>query len=165
MELTLEALDIFCKKYDFKVIASYPNTDPGAYDIINAIKKYEKSTRFKFFKNIPHDYFVNLLRNASVFVGNSSLGILEAPYYKLPVVNVGDRQQGRLNAGNVEFVTHKVKNIIKALEKACFDKSYRNRVDRLKNPYGDGHTSGKIVKILSSIDVNDKKWYVKNKLC
>tara|TARA_B100001750_G_C15521970_1_gene612488 strand:- start:3155 stop:4330 length:1176 start_codon:yes stop_codon:yes gene_type:complete len=165
MELTLEALNIFCKKYDYKVVASYPNTDPGSYDIINAIKKYEQSTRFKFFKNIPHDYFVNLLRNASVFVGNSSLGILEAPYYKLPVVNIGNRQQGRLNAGNVKFVKHEKKSIIKELEKACFDKKYRARVSKLKNPYGDGYTSDKILKILSTINIEDKKWYVKNKLC
>ena len=55
---------------------------------------------------MPHNIFVNLLRNASVLIGNSSMGLLEAPSYKLPVINVGNRQKGRLNAGNVEFISH-----------------------------------------------------------
>ena len=58
--------------------------------------------------------FVNIMRNTSALIGNSSMGILEAPFYKLPVVNVGRRQSGRLNAGNVEFVDYKIDQIILA---------------------------------------------------
>tara|TARA_Y100000588_G_scaffold246622_1_gene261012 strand:- start:2415 stop:3593 length:1179 start_codon:yes stop_codon:yes gene_type:complete len=165
MKLTLQALDNFCNKYNFKIVASYPNTDPGSYDIINVLNKYERLPHFKFFKNIPHDIFVNLLRNARAVVGNSSLGILESPYYKLPVVNIGNRQQGRLNAGNIKFVDHDINKIIKSLKEACFDKKYRDYVSKVKNPFGNGKTSQKIVKILSSINNDDKKWYIKNKLC
>ena len=64
------------------------------------------------------------MRNASALVGNSSMGILEAPYYKLPVINVGRRQSGRLNAGNVEFVDYHKDLIIKSIYKACFDEVY-----------------------------------------
>ena len=93
------------------------------------------------------------------------MGILEAPFYKLPVVNVGKRQSGRLNAGNVEFVEYNVNQIVSALEKACFDSDYRKTVEKLKNPYGDGTAAKKIADAIASVDLNDKKWYIKKKLC
>jgi GDP/UDP-N,N'-diacetylbacillosamine 2-epimerase (hydrolysing) len=165
MKKTLQSLEKFCDKYDFKVVGIYPNTDPGAYDILAEIDKYEQHKAFFFFKNLPNVDFVNLLRNASALIGNSSMGILEAPFYKLPVVNVGRRQSGRLNAGNVEFVDYEAEEIISALEKACFDKEYQNMIKNLKNPYGDGTSANKIADVLEAIDINDRKWYVKQKLC
>ena len=66
---------------------------------------------------------------------------------------------------NIKFVDHDINKIIKALKEACFDKKYRNYVSKVKNPFGNGKTSQKIVKILSSINNDDKKWYIKNKLC
>lgn len=165
MRTILKSLQVFCEKHNYKVAASYPNTDPGSYNIIDAIDEYRQFPSFKFYKNLPHDEFVNLMRNAGALIGNSSMGILEAPFYRLPVVNVGNRQKGRLNAGNVEFVEYDANIIVKALEKACFNGKYRKKINELENPYGDGYTSKKIVDILASIDLNDKKWHVKQKLC
>jgi GDP/UDP-N,N'-diacetylbacillosamine 2-epimerase (hydrolysing) len=165
MEVTLKAIEKFCDQTDFKVIGIYPNTDPGSYDIINSIKKVENSSHIRFFRNLPRNIFINIMRNAKALAGNSSMGILEAPFYKLPVVNIGNRQKGRLNAGNVEFVTYDPDIICESLKKACFDEDYRNMINNLVNPFGDGFTAEKIVNILKSIDLNDKKWYVKQKLC
>jgi len=93
------------------------------------------------------------------------MGILEAPFYKLPVINVGNRQLGRLNAGNVEFTSYDKKEILKALKKACFDNAYLNRVKSLVNPYGDQNSAKKIRKVIESVKPGDKKWLVKKKLC
>ena len=101
------------------------------------------------------------MHNASALVGNSSMGILEAPFYKLPVVNIGNRQQDRLNAGNVEFVDYNKDKIIKALEKACFSKKYKKIINNIKNPFGNGNASKIILSTLENIDLNDKKWYTK----
>ena len=165
MELTLEALSSFANKYDYKIIGIYPNTDPGSYDIIDAINLYSKSKSSLFFKNLKHSHFVNLLRHAKALIGNSSMGILESPTYMLPVVNVGNRQSGRINAGNVEFVAHDKNKIILALEKACFNSEYRQYVSKKNNPYGEGNASKIIADTLESIDLKDKKWFVKKKLC
>ena len=165
MRKTLESLKQFCIKYNYKVIGIYPNTDPGSYDILDAIEEYKKFESFCFFKNLPHLEFVNLMRNASALIGNSSMGILEAPFYKLPVVNVGRRQRGRLNAGNVEFVDYDADKIVLALEKACFDNDYRKTVANLKNPYGDGTAAEKIADAIESVDYNDRKWHIKKRLC
>lgn len=164
MKITLQASQEFAEENNVKVVGIYPNTDPGSYDILNAIEQIE-SDKIKFFKTLPRNIFINLMRNTMALIGNSSMGILEAPFYKLPVVNVGNRQKGRLNAGNVEFVDHDVKAIKNSLHKACFDEEYRKHIDDLENPYGDEKAPERIKDILLSIDLNDSKWYVKKKLC
>lgn len=165
MHTTLASLEKFCSTHDIHVIGTYPNTDPGAYDILNAIEQYKNSKYIHFYKTLPKDIFINLMRNSLALVGNSSMGIVEAPFYKLPVVNIGNRQQGRLNAGNVVFVPYNEEIIINSLENACFNESYRKKIQQLVNPYGDGDTVDKIIDILLSIDFKEKSWYVKNKLC
>lgn len=164
MKITLQATEEFAEENNIKVAGIYPNTDPGSYDILNAIEEL-KSDKIKFFKTLPRNIFINLIRNSLALVGNSSMGILESPFYKLPVVNVGNRQKGRLNAGNVEFVGYDVELIKKNLYKACFDNDYRKNISSLENPYGDEKAPEKIKDILLSIDLNDSKWYVKKKLC
>lgn len=165
MQKTLESVKKFCDLNHYKVIGIYPNTDPGSYDILKAIDNFENKFNIKFFKNLDTNIFINIMRNTKALVGNSSMGILEAPFYKLPVVNIGNRQLGRLNAGNVEFVDYDVENILNAINKACLNESYRSFIKKIKNPYGDGSAVDKITQTLLNINVNDKKWYVKKKLC
>lgn len=164
MKTTMQAIKEFSSEQNIKVIGIYPNTDPGSYDIINVIDEI-KDENIQFYKALPRDIFVNIMRNAKCLIGNSSMGIVEAPMYKLPVVNVGNRQKGRLNAGNVEFVGYDVENIKKALYKACYNIEYIKYVKNLENPYGDGFAHKKIVAFLDDIDLNDKKWYIKKNLC
>lgn len=163
MQVTMRAVKDFSDKNGIKVVGIYPNTDPGSYDILKVIDE-SCSDNIKFYKTLPRDVFVNLMRNTKALIGNSSMGILEAPFYKIPVINVGNRQKGRLNAGNVDFVEYDVKKIMESLEKACFNKEYRNVVKELFNPYGDGYAHKKIVAFLEKVDIHDKKWYVKKKL-
>ena len=105
------------------------------------------------------------MRNALALVGNSSMGILEAPHYKIPVVNIGNRQQGRLNAGNVEFVSYETDAITNALEKAAYNKKYRQKIMNIINPFGDSSAPKNVRFAIESVDLNDRKWYVKQKLC
>ena len=164
MKISLKASIEFARKNNLKIVGIYPNTDPGAYDILRAIEEVKAPQIIRFFKTLPQEIFVNVLRNALALVGNSSMGILEAPFYKLPVVNIGKRQQGRLNAGQVEFVDYREEEISSAIEKACFDKEYREYVSEIENPFGDGYAGERITEILSDIGPKDKKWLVKKKL-
>jgi GDP/UDP-N,N'-diacetylbacillosamine 2-epimerase (hydrolysing) len=165
IETTLEAVCEFCETYDFHVVIIPPNTDPGSNNIRNIISKFSSLSRVHSLNTIPRKQFVNLIRGASALIGNSSMGILEAPFYKLPVVNVGNRQLGRLNAGNVEFTPYDKKIIVKALKKACLDKKYRRKVETLINPFGDESSAINIRKAMESIAPNDKKWLTKKRLC
>lgn len=163
MNITMKAIKEFASENNIKVLGIYPNTDPGSYDILRAIDD-NCNENIKFYKTLPRDIFVNIMRNAKVLVGNSSMGILEAPFYKLPVVNIGNRQKGRLNAGNVEFVEYDKDQIKKSIEKAFYNKEYRDSVKNLQNPYGDGYAHKKIVDFLDKVDLNDRKWHIKRKL-
>ena len=165
MKKSLKAIKIFCNKHNFATICISPNSDPGSYEMIRAIKELKSEKWFYYFNTLHRDIFINLVRNAKALVGNSSMGILEAPHYKLPVVNIGNRQVGRLSAGNVKFTNYLEKSIINALEISCFDKNYIKKINNLKNPYGDSSAAKKIRKVIESINTEDQKWYVKRKLC
>lgn len=152
MKITLEAI----KKLGIKTIISYPNSDAGGLEIIKAIEEYKSIPFVYIAKNIPRLEFVNLLRNAACLIGNSSAGILEAPLLKIPVINIGNRQKGRLHAKNVEFIPHNKDMIIKAINKAIFNKNYIKKVKKCKNPYGDGKSSIRIAKLIASLKIDNK---------
>ena len=152
MRQTLDAV----KGLEIKTVLSYPNSDAGGQQIIRAIREYEHLPFLYTAKNIPRLEFVNLMRSASCMLGNSSAGILEAPLLKLPAVNVGNRQKGRLHAENVQFVPHDTEAITAAVRRAVFDSEYRSMVRQCKNPYGDGKSSQRIAEILASVPIDDK---------
>jgi GDP/UDP-N,N'-diacetylbacillosamine 2-epimerase (hydrolysing) len=152
MKASMEAI----KNIGIKTIISYPNSDAGGQQMIRLIREYESLPFVYAAKNIPRLEFVNLMRRASCLLGNSSAGILEAPLLKLPVINVGNRQMGRLHSTNVQFVPHKTEQIITALQRAIYDESYRSFVASCENPYGDGKSSARIADVLASLTINDK---------
>lgn len=152
MKVTLEAVQAM----GIKTILSYPNSDAGGQQMIKAIREYDHLSFLYAAKNIPRLEFVNLMRMASCMLGNSSAGILEAPLLKLPVVNVGNRQKGRLHAENVQFVPHDVSSIREAVHRAIFDDAYRDIVKQSTNPYGDGKSSKRIADILASVALDEK---------
>lgn len=164
MKVTLESISEFCEVNNYQAVVIQPNSDPGSNEILLAINECT-SEYVHFTHTLPRSTFVNLMRHAKVLVGNSSMGILEAPMHKLPVVNVGSRQQGRLNAGNVEFVKHDKQEIIKAIEQGALNSEYRNHVANLSNPYGEGK-AGKLIKdALLSIEPSQyQSWHIKEKL-
>ena len=152
MKTTLEAI----RDLGIKTVLSYPNSDAGGQQMIRAIQEFESVPTLYTAKNIPRLEFVNLMRKASCLLGNSSAGILEAPLLKLPVINVGNRQKGRLHANNVQFVSHEKVQIIEAIKKAIFDEDYRAEVSNCDNPYGDGQSSERIAETLSTISLDEK---------
>lgn len=152
MKITLDAIKVM----GITTIISFPNSDAGGGEIIRAIEEYSSVPFIYSAKNIPRLDFVNLLRNAACLVGNSSLGILEAPLLKLPVVNVGNRQIGRLHAENVQFVPHEKNAIISAIQMAVHDEGYISAVNRCRNPYGNGKSSHKIAEIIANTIIDQK---------
>ncbi len=141
---TLEAVAEF--KLPVKVI--YPNSDAGGRAMIQEIEKFKQQfpQLIATYPNIERLEFLKLLTKARVLIGNSSAGLIEAPALNLPTVNIGPRQKGREQAKNVINVDYNRKQIVKAISKAL-----GWRLNRLKNPYGDGKTSPKVIKFLKSL--------------
>lgn len=147
---TLEAvLDLH-----YQTIVIYPNADAGGRSMINVIKMYENRSNIKIYKSLPRRDFLSILKVASVLVGNSSSGIIEAPSFKLPVVNIGTRQNGRDRAENVIDATYEREDIKTKILYCLSNKEFNNKIENCKNPYGEGNAGVKIADILSKIAID-----------
>ena len=149
MKITLQVL----KDLNLQTIVIYPNNDIGSNLIINEIEFNKNVPRFKIFKNIERKEFLSLLKKSDLIIGNSSSGIIESPIFKVPAINIGDRNKGRECAENIINVPHEYTAIKKAIIK-CLSVEFKEVCQNIKNPYGDGHASEKIVKILEDLQIN-----------
>ena len=152
MGQTLQAI----MEFQYPTIVIYPNSDAGGRRMIDVIKQYEGYSFIKTFKSLPRREYLSLMRVVSVMVGNSSSGIIDAPSFGLPVVNVGIRQEGRERGKNVIDVAHKKSDIARALERAISDKKFLTEVKKCENPYGDGKTGPRIAEALSQIAITPR---------
>jgi UDP-hydrolysing UDP-N-acetyl-D-glucosamine 2-epimerase len=150
---TMEAI----KGLGMQTVLIYPNNDAGGRRIIEVIRNYENLPFLRCSENLDRKIMINLLRTCTAIVGNSSCGILEAPFLKLAAVNVGNRQQGRLRSENLIDVPHDRHAIAAAVRRALFDPDCRKKVAECVNPYGDGHSSERIVAVLEDLSVSREK--------
>lgn len=150
MKETLEAI----VEMGHNTLVIYPNSDAGGRKMIETIKEYENRYHFiNSLKSLPRKEYLSLVKAASVLIGNSSSGIIDAPSFGLPAVNVGNRQEGRERGDNVIDVGHDRLEIIEATKKSLNDKEFLKQVKRSKNPYGDGKASERIAEILSTVEI------------
>lgn len=140
-------------------IVVLPNNDAGSNMVKQAILDGKKG-EYHFYSNLKREDYLGLLRSSNCIVGNSSSGLLEAPTFRIPAVNIGRRQNLRFRGVNVIDVDFDIEKIRKAIEKAMSNK-FRNYLNRnCTNPYGDGHSSERILDILMNTKI-DEKWMVK----
>lgn len=141
-------------KFGYQTIIVLNNSDAGSSVLRRVIMRNKKSF-MSIFPNMKRQDYTGLLNVADVIVGNSSSGIIEAPTFKLPAVNIGNRQKGRMQSTNVINVGYSVSAIEKGIKKAI-GPSFKRVVKKCVNPYGDGKSSKRIVDVLESIPIDDK---------
>lgn len=136
---------------DLKIIFTRPNADTGGRIIINLIDEYvqKNSNKTMNFKSLGRLKYLSTLRYVDLVIGNSSSGIIEAPSFGIPTVNIGDRQKGRIKAESIIDCSQVKKDIRAAIKKALSD-DFKRVCKTVKNPYGDGKASEKIVSILKN---------------
>ena len=139
-----------------QTVMLYPNADAGSMELINLIQKYENEDYIHVFKSLPHEDYLSLMKSVNLMIGNSSSGIIEAPSFKIPVINIGDRQSGRSRTENIIHVEPKKNKIIDMIDFALNNKDFLKKVNSCKNKFGDGKASQKIVDILKELETNDK---------
>lgn len=133
---------------------SYPNTDPGNFEIMNIIEKYKTNEMFCFYKNLGRKTFLSIYKKTKAIVGNSSSGITEAASIPIPVLNVGRRQMGRFAGENVVFCSCKFEDIVKNVKDILSD-TFMNKIKNLINPYGDGNSSRKAYELIKTMSFSD----------
>ena len=143
------------EKTDGFIVITYPNADTAGRLIIERIEEFagRHPRRCRLAKSLGERLYLSLLRHADLMIGNSSSGLIEAPSFGLPVVNVGSRQRGRLRGANVIDVEPSREDILRGIE-AAQALSFRVRARAAANPYGDGHAAPRIVEILRSVPID-----------
>lgn len=137
-------------------IITMPNADPGGRAIRTAVRaRAAANPLLQPIENLGMDGYFSLMALASVMVGNSSSGIIEAASFRLPVVNVGNRQKGRLRPANVVDCGYDRDDIRKALSKAL-GSDFRRAIAKLENPYGRGEAAAIIVDRLKNADMDER---------
>jgi UDP-N-acetylglucosamine 2-epimerase len=89
-------------------------------------------------------------------IGNSSLGLLEAPFLKLAAINVGRRQTARHHSTNVFFAPHEKKEILRLIHAITNDSETQSQIRNCENPFGDGYTGARVAKLLSETAIDDR---------
>lgn len=146
-------------RFDSEKIILYPNSDTGSNFIINEISKYKNKKHYHVFKNLDRITYLSLLKHSNVIIGNSSSGIIESGYFRLPAVDVGNRQKRRECSQNVIHTNYNEKKIKKAIDLVLSEK-FKRICTKLKSPYGNGTASRKIVKIIERY-INNKQLFFK----
>ena len=130
-----------------------PNNDAGSNGVKRAIQEYREG-EYYMYANLKREDYLGLLKNTKCIVGNSSSGLLEAPTFKVPAVNIGRRQNMRFRGINVIDVPFETKQVVSAIEKAM-SHEFRAYLDKeCVNPYGDGHSSERILDLLINTPID-----------
>lgn len=138
------------------LIFTLPNADTSQGVITDKIQKFiARRPSAYLIDNLGTQGYFSLMSIAAVMVGNSSSGVIEAPSFRLPVVNIGNRQKGRIRACNVIDVGYRKSEILKGIQQALRP-NFRKRLKNLVNPYGSGDASEKIVKVLKGTPLGRK---------
>jgi UDP-hydrolysing UDP-N-acetyl-D-glucosamine 2-epimerase len=146
------------KKTDLKVVFTKANADVHGRVINKIIQEFcvKDPVRYRFIDNLGQVAYLSCLKCLDLMIGNSSSGLTEAPSFRLPVVNVGDRQKGRIKADNVIDAGYGKDEIMGAIEEALSE-PFKKRIKRMKNPYdkyGDGQVSHRIKEKLKEIKIS-----------
>ena len=146
----MEALK-YLRNYNF--ILSQPNLDINSHEVSKIIKKYKKYKNIIIKKSLgKKDYFFTL-NHINGIIGNSSSIILESSSFRLPALNIGNRQKGRILTKNIISCDFKKKKIIRNIKKISSEK-FKKKISNIQNPFYKKNTSKRIINKISSLNLD-----------
>ncbi len=142
---------------NMKYLITKANADAGGRQINGLLDQFAEENKERVFviESLGMKRYLSALKWCKMVIGNSSSGIVEAPSFRIPTVNIGDRQKGRLQAESVINCEPYAENIEKAMRKAI-SKEMTDLVSKTLNPYGDGNTTEQITAIIKNMLLEDK---------
>lgn len=156
----LKALDNFRDKYEYIFIGS--NSDTGSENIEEKIKEYTEKNKFRRFISLKPEEYQSLIKFSEGLIGNSSSGIIEVPSLKVPTINIGNRQLGRVKGESVIDCESTEEDIKQAIEK-IIRKEFKEKIKESKNPYFTENTLEKyydeIINFVNNFEYNVKDFY------
>lgn len=153
---TEELLAAIDKHKDIKYLFTRANADTDGRCINRMLEDHSKNNdNFCLVDSLGMKRYLSALKYSLFVIGNSSSGLVEAPSFHIPTINIGDRQRGRICGGTVINCKPERSSIGEAIQKAM-DYSFRESIKNAGNPYGDGHTSEKILEIMKDFFLNGR---------
>jgi GDP/UDP-N,N'-diacetylbacillosamine 2-epimerase (hydrolysing) len=145
----LEPLD------DVGLLFTMPNADVGGRELMGQIQAFvDGRSNARVFASMGQQRYLSCMAEVDGVVGNSSSGLLEAPSFQVGTVNIGSRQQGRIQASSVINCEVDRKSIGEALE-VLFSTEYRRSLCNVINPYGNGGASARIVAEIKQLKLDE----------
>jgi UDP-N-acetylglucosamine 2-epimerase (hydrolysing) len=129
-------------------IVIYPNNDLGSQYIIKEYERLKNNPRFRVFPSLRFEYFLTLLKSSQFIIGNSSAGIREAPYYGIPIINIGTRQQNRVVDAEIINVDYSAESISKSLHSIDSHKVQITTTD-----FGQGNSTTLFFNTIKNSDI------------
>ncbi len=156
LEEQIDNLIAALKMHNGTKIITFPNSDDGSEVIITRLKAYaQEADDVCLVQSLGIVRYLSVMNYCGAVVGNSSSAIVEAPHLKVPAVNIGNRQEGRLMADSIICCDNTVYGIKNAINKSLSDE-FKKLVKMSKSLYGEGNTSSEIVKVLETIELNER---------
>jgi len=128
-------------------IVIFPNNDLGSIEILNEYNRIKNNKKFKIFPSIRFEYFLSLLKNSRYIIGNSSAGIREAPFYGIPTIDIGTRQNNRAKMTSIFHSTYDKEDILKQINNI---QQFKIDDKKIEHNFGEGISDLLFLKILDS---------------
>lgn len=153
-----ELLNVLDKQQETFLLFTGANADTNGSAINTVIQQYvaTHSDKAAFFYSLGQLRYLSCLKHFDLMMGNSSSGVIESPSFKIPVVNIGDRQKGRIMARNIINSEICSEQISAAIDK-CLSVSFKESLKEMASPYGDGNSAQRILKVLKSYSFPKQK--------
>ena len=142
------------KKFNFTKVWILPNNDAGSNSLRRTLFNLRDADIY-IHDNLSRIDYLSLLKYTKAIIGNSSSGLLEAPTFKTPAINIGRRQFDRLQGLNVINCQYEKDDIVLAIKQGL-SHEFSNKLSNCVNPYGDGRSSKKIIDVLKNTSIDDK---------
>lgn len=144
-------------KYDFQIVVTSPNMESDRAIIMNFINKViNDSQNIYYFDSLGVKKYHSLIPYCEFVIGNSSSGLFEVPFFKIPTINIGNRQKGRYLHDSVLQSSYDVESIVNCIERIK-DPEFIRSIHLMKYKYGDGHSSTKALRDLKKIILKKNK--------
>ncbi|MFY0604286.1 MAG: UDP-N-acetylglucosamine 2-epimerase (hydrolyzing) [Flavobacteriaceae bacterium] len=134
---------------DKNYVLIYPNNDLGTDEILESYNVLKDNPKFKIFPSLRFEYFLKLLSKANFIIGNSSAGVREAPFYKVPSVDLGTRQNSRSQAKSIQNVSYSEKEILAAIKRCS---KFRTKSIDISE-FGEGNSNTLFLHLLNSENI------------
>lgn len=155
VEQMAETLEAVCA-LGYQTVVIFPNNDAGSEDFRLMIERYHRPF-MRVERNVPRHVYAGLMKAANALVGNSSSGLIEAPAFGLPAVNIGERQRERARAANVIDVPYDRAAIVDAIRRAVSPEFRASLENGFDSPYlSDGRVSERIVELLKTVEIDER---------